>query len=145
MSEITTMKAPGEGAIPWNGTTKHYLVENTLDFSDTGALTTDTVVVFNVKAKQLLLGMLVEVETAEGGTATIDIGLTDGDVDKFIDGANINGAVGSIHKSGDAGTKEVIIAEGGHYFSAADNIDLLPLNDLDAAKIKVFARFLDLS
>ena len=145
MSEIITMKAPGEGAISWNGTTKHYLVEHTLDFSDTGALTTDTVQVFDVKAKQLLLSMLVEVVTPEGGTATIDIGLTGGDVDRFIDGANINGAAGTVQKSGDAGTKEVIVAEGGYYFAAADAIDLLPLNDLDTAVIKVFARFVDMS
>ena len=145
MSEITTMKAPGAGAKSWQGVDKHYLMEVELDFSGQTALTTDTVVVFNVKAKQLLMGMLVEVVTAEGATATLDIGLTGGDVDKFIDGANVNGAVGSIHKSGDGGTKEVIVAEGGHYFAAADNIDLLPLNDLDAAKIKVFAWFVDLS
>lgn len=145
MSEILTMKAPGAGEKNWQAVDKHYLQEVVLDFSDTGALTTDTVVVFNVKAKQLLMGMLVEVITAEGATATIDIGLTGGDVDRFIDGANINGAVASIHKSGDAGTKEVIVAEGGYYFADADNIDLLPLNDLDAAVIKVFAWFLDLS
>ena len=145
MSEITSMKAPGAGEKNWQAVDKHYLQEVTLDFSDTGALTTDTVVVFNVKAKQLLQGMLVEVITAEGATATIDIGLTGGDVDRFIDGANINGAAGTVQKSGDAGTKEVIVAEGGYYFSAADNIDLLPLNDLDTAVIKVFAWFLDLS
>ena len=145
MSEITTMKAPGAGAKPWAGVDKVYGVEVTLDFSDTGALTTDTVQVFDVAAKQLLMGMLVEVVTAEGGTATIDIGLTGGDVDRFIDGANINGAVGTIHKSGDAGTKEVIVAEGGYYFTAADAIDLLPKNDLDAAVIKVFAWFKDCS
>ena len=145
MSEIITMKAPGAGAKPWGGVDKVYGVEVTLDFSDTGALTTDTVQVFDVAAKQLLLGMAVEVLTAEGGTATIDIGLTGGDVDAFIDGADINAAVGSVHKSGDAGTKEVILAAGGQYFATADTIDLLPKNDLDAAKIKIFARFLDLS
>ena len=145
MSEITTMKAPGAGAKPWAGVDKVYGVEVTLDFSDTGALTTDTVQVFDVAAKQLLMGMLVEVVTAEGATATIDIGLTGGDVDRFIDGANINGAAGTVHKSGDAGTKEVVVAEGGYYFAAADAIDLLPLNDLDTAVIKVFAWFMDLS
>ena len=145
MSEITSMKAPGAGSKPWQGVDKVYLVENTLDFSDTGALTTDTVQVFDVAAKQMLLGMAVEVITAEGATATIDIGLTGGDVDAFIDGANINAAVGSVYKSGDAGTKEVIVAAGGQYFATADAIDLLPINDLDAAVIKVFAWFLDLS
>lgn len=145
MSEIITMKAPGAGAKPWGGVDKVYGVEVTLDFSDTGALTTDTVQVFDVAAKQLLLGMAVEVVTAEGGAATIDIGLTGGDVDAFIDGADINAAVGSVHKSGDAGTKEVIVAAGGQYFAAADAIDLKPINDLDAAVIKVFAWFMDLS
>ena len=145
MAEILTMKAPGAGERGWQAVDKAYLMEVELDFSGQTALTTDTVVVFNVKAKQLLTGMLVEVVTAEGATATLDIGLTGGDVDKFIDGANVNGAVGTVHKSGDGSTKEVIVAEGGHYFAAADNIDLLPLNDLDAAKVKVFALFADLS
>ena len=145
MSEITTMKAPGAGAKPWAGVDKVYGVEVTLDFSETGALTTDTVQVFDVAAKQLLMGMAVEVITPEGGTATIDIGLTGGDVDAFIDGANINAAAGTVKKSGDAGTKEVIVAAGGQYFATADAIDLLPLNDLDTAVIKVFAWFMDLS
>ncbi len=145
MAVIATMKAPGAGAIPWEGTTKHYVVEVNLDFSTTNAAASDTVTVFDVKAKQLLLGMAVEVVTAEGGTATIDIGLTGGDVDAFIDGANINDAVGSTHKSGDAGTKEVIVAVGGHMFTAADTIDLLANNALAAAEIKVFAWLVNLS
>ena len=145
MAEITTMKAPGAGARNWQSVDKHYLMEVELDFSVTGALTTDTVQVFDVKAKQLLLGMAVEIVTPEGATATGDIGLTGGDVDSFIDGANLNAAAGVTVKSGDAGTKEVIVANGGHYFSAADAIDFLPLNDLDTAKIKVFAWFVDLS
>ena len=145
MAEITSMAPDSDGVIPWQGKDRAYRVKNRLDFSETGALTTDTVVVFEVAAKQLLVGMSVEVITAEGGTATIDIGLTGGDVDKFIDGADINAAVGTFKKSGDAGTKEVIVAEGGHMFATADNIDLLPLNDLDAAIIDVCAWFIDLS
>ena len=145
MSEITTMKAPGAGAASWQGVDKAYLSEVTLDFSDTGALTTDTVQVFDVRAKQLLFGMAVEVVTPEGATATADIGLTGGDVDRFIDGANLDATAGTVVKSGDAGTNEVIVEEGGYYFEAADAIDLLPLNDLDTAVIKVFAWFIDLS
>ena len=145
MSVIATMKAPGEGAKPHEGTTKHYLVEVTLDFSETNASAADTVTVFDVKAKQLLLGMAVEVVTPEGGTATIDIGLTGGDVDAFIDGANINDTAGSVHKSGDAGTNETIVEDGGEMFTSADTIDMLVNNDLDTAVIKVFAWFMDLS
>lgn len=143
MSEITTMKAGGAGAIPWNGTTKHYLQEVTLDFSETNVTTSDSVVVFEVKAKQLLLGMAVEVITPEGGAATGDFGFTGGDVDEFIDGANFNATAGTVVRSGD--NTEDITAYG-HYFEDADAIDLLPLTgNLDTAVIKVFAWFLDLS
>jgi hypothetical protein len=145
MAEITALKAPGAGAQPHKGSNNFYVMEAEFDFSATNATTADTVQLFDVKAKQLLLGMAVEVVTAEGAAATIDIGLTGGDVDAFIDGANINAAVGTVHKSGDAAVKEVIVAAGGQYFSAADQIDLKPINDLDAAKIKVFAYMIDLS
>ncbi len=144
MAELTSFRVDDDGARPVDGDSKIYRKKTRMDFSDTNITTSDTAIVFEVKAKQLLLGMTVEVITVEGGTATIDIGLTGGDVDKFIDGADINVAAALYH-SGIASTPEVMIAAGGHMFATADNIDLKPLNDLDTAIIDVCAWFVDLS
>ena len=74
--------------------------------------------------------------TAEGGTLTVDIGLTGGDVDAFIDGFDGNTANGMDQSVGSA-----YAYTGGKYFAAADTIDVLFNNAADAAKILVFADF----
>jgi len=90
MSDYTSQKAPGSGNLPWKGRDKFFVEEVRMDFSSVNVGSGETSAVFDVKAGHLILGMSVNVVTAEGGTATVDIGITGTDVDKFIDGANIN-------------------------------------------------------
>jgi hypothetical protein len=145
MSDVTAQKQPGDGEIPWEGRNKHYVLEGRFDFSATNVGSAETTALFDVKADHVVMGMSVKVVTAEGGTATVDIGITGDDVDRFIDGADINAAADTFYKSGDASTKEVVIAEGGHHFITAGVIDLLANNALDAAVIDVKAYMIDLS
>ena len=146
MSDKTAQKAPGEGNFPWGGRDKYFRMENLgVSFDTTNVGSAETSALFDIKAGYLVLGMSVKVVTPEGGTATIDIGITGTDVDKFIDGANINAAADSFYKSGDAGTKETVLAEGGYYFEADGVIDLLANNALDTAVIDVKVWGIDLN
>ena len=82
----------------------------------------------------------VTTETVEGGTATVDIGTTGGTVDGFVDGHNAI-ALCSTSSNGaflDGDNQS-------HYFAAADTIDILCNNALDACKLKVWAVLVDCS
>lgn len=84
---------------------------------------------FAVPAGTLITSCVVYVETAEGGTATLDIGLTD--TDGLVDGVNLN-ATGYTKGAGvllDASAT----ATGGHLVTADDTVDLTFVNDCDAA------------
>lgn len=123
-----------------------FLYEKTIDFSvaANNMAVNDTMQLFDLPAGLLVLGTKVEVLTAEGGAATCDIGVTGGDVDKYIDGANLNSA-GTV-MSGDAGTAEPGSMEtSGAYIATAETASLLCLTGaLDAAKIRVQMFGLDL-
>jgi hypothetical protein len=136
----------GSGSLSYTKAGKHYVLEKTVDFSATSRLQNDVLQLFAIPAKTQVNKVQYDVTTAEGGTLTFDIG--DGsDVDGFIDGANGN-AVGS-------GVNTLALTEGapntvtgysnGKYYSAADTIDLLVLNDADAAVVAVRVSCVDLS
>jgi len=103
---------------------------------------------FDVPEGHMHVSTVVEVLTAEGGTATADIGITGGDVDCLIDGVNLNGTAGTFTYSGAAGTAEVhsvggatagyTTVDGGVTFS------LLCNNALDAAKFRIKSVWLDM-
>jgi len=146
----SNVKAPGAGAKPFSSKSIDYVMDYIVDFSNTlynmSAAGNNVAPLFDVKAKQLLNKMTAEVLVAEGGASTIDIGLTGGDVDKFIDGADINAVAGTIYHSGSAAAAEAIIAAGGHMFTEADTIDLLcATGTLLAGKVRFIAHFTDLS
>lgn len=112
--------------------------ERIVDFSANNLGSSDTMQLFDLPADVLVMLVTVEVLTAEGGTATIDIGITGGDVDKYMDGANINQSAGTVIVSGDAGTAEPVAFENnGAYLSSAETVSVLANNALDAAKIRV--------
>ena len=91
---------------------------------------------------------VVEVLTAEGGTATADIGITGGDVDCLIDGVDLNGTAGTLTWSGSASTAEVhsvggatagyTTPDGGVTFS------LLANNALDTGIFRVTSLWMDM-
>lgn len=101
---------------------------------------------FDVPAGMMHLTTVVYPLTAEGGTATIDIGVTAVDVDSLIDGANVN-QITTPHVSGDASTAEVksmLGAEAGYVTLADTTFSLLANNALDAAVFRVVSIWVDM-
>ena len=80
--------------------------------------------------------------TAEGGTATADVGLTGVSADGFLDGVNLNAAAGICYHSVNAATGADTYSSG-HYFSSSDTIDVLFNNAMDAGKYMVWCRYFD--
>ena len=79
------------------GTTGHpsntrtpYLVENTIDVSavngDSGSANGDILYAIDIPAETLIMEAGIEVITALSSSATMDLGITGGDVDNFVDG-----------------------------------------------------------
>ena len=74
---------------PSNGRTP-YLVENTIDVSavnsDAGSANGDILYAIDIPAETLIMEAGIEVITALSSSATMDLGITGGDVDNFVDG-----------------------------------------------------------
>ena len=134
MATVTTFLEDTDGAIPHISTRNFYILEKQLDFSATNVSSADVVQVFEVLDDQVCLYGSIEVVTAEGGTATVDLGITGGTLtDTILDGANINQAAGTIIVTGDGTNGQIAKTR----TAAADTIDLLINNDLDTAVIIV--------
>jgi len=139
-----TANQGGQGLAAQNNLVKF---EQYID-AETTNLAAASYALFDVPEGHMHLSTVVEVLTAEGGTATADIGITGGDVDCLIDGVNLNGTAGTLTWSGSAGTAEVhsvggatagyTTPDGGVTFS------LLANNALDAAKFRVTSMWLDM-
>jgi len=114
-----------------------------LDFSEVPASANDVIQAINIPADTLVTEIIVHQETAEGGTATIDVG--DGDnADGWLDGADINSsttdAVYSSLKHG--GTDEAYGKNGGKWYGSADTIDVVANNNLDNAVIDIIVKYI---
>ena len=115
-----------------------YLVENVIDISqinsDAGAAQNDVLQVLDIPAETLILHAGIEVLTALSSSVTMDLGITGGDVDTFVDGdANATGY------SVLTNTARPVIA-------SADTLDVLVLDAASSAgKIRVFALLCDVS
>lgn len=115
-----------------------YLVENTIDISavnsSAGTADGDVLQVIDIPAETLVLHAGIEVITALSSSATMDFGITGGDVDVFVDGdTNATGY------SALTATARPIIA-------SADTIDLLVAGAASTAgKVRVFALLCDVS
>jgi len=127
------------------GTTGHssndrtpYLVENTIDIAaingDSGAAQNDVLRALDIPAETLIMEAGIEVITACSGSVTLDLGITGGDVDRYVDGdTNATGF------SAPTATARTIVA-------SADTLDVLVLSaDSTAGKIRVFAVLCDVS
>lgn len=100
----------------------------------------DTMKIFDLLAGFHIFLVEVETLTAQGAAATIDIGVTGGTADGYINGADIN-TVGVV-SAGDAGTAESVAMEtSGLRLAAAETVSILANNTLDAAVIivRIFA------
>ena len=100
---------------------------------------------FDIPAGMTHFSTYVDPITLEGGTATIDIGVTAVDVDSLIDGANVNAA--TTWRSGDAAPAEVLSmqgAEAGEMLLADTTFSLLANNALDTAVFRVVSVWIDM-
>ena len=102
---------------PSNGRTP-YLVENTIDVSavngDSGAAQNDVLRVLDIPAETLVMEAGIEVLTALSSSVTLDLGITGGDVDIYVDGdTNATGysapTATARHVAGSADTLDVLV------------------------------------
>ena len=111
-------------------------IHNTLDFSATNVSSADVVEAIKVGIGMLVTRVSLIVTTAEGGTATCDIG--DGtDPNGFDDSVNLNDTANTVTRSLEATDAYGV----GKNYLAADTIDLTIDNDLDAAVVEVIAEY----
>ena len=137
MATYDLTAAGGTTGHPSNGRTP-YLVENTIDVSavnsSAGTTNGDILQALDIPAETLIMEAGIEVITACSGSVTLDLGITGGDVDRYVDGdTNATGF------SAPTATARTIVA-------SADTLDVLVLSaDSTAGKIRVFAVLCDVS
>lgn len=133
------------------------VIANILDTADDNQGAADIAEMLAMDAGWLALIVGMQVLTLEGGTMTVDVGVTAVGADDFLDGTNLNtGTVPVYYASNvaytdatDAGNVESAIATqlysvpGGLLFTAADTIDVLWNNAADLAKIRLSVFVID--
>ncbi len=115
-----------------------YLVENTIDISaingDSGAAQNDVLRVIDLPAETLVLEAGIEVLTALTSSVTMDLGITGGDVDIYVDGDTNATGYGTL------------TATARHIASSADTLDILTGGaNSSAGKVRVWAVMCDVS
>ena len=137
---MATYDRTGKGGTtghPANGRTP-YLVENTIDISainsNSGTADGDIVQALDIPAETLIMEAGVEVITALSGSATIDLGVTGADPDRYVDGdTNATGF-------------STLTATARQIVASADTLDALIAGAASSAgKIRVFAVLCDVS
>ncbi len=137
MATYNVTGAGGTTGHPSNGRTP-YMVENTIDVSaingDSGAAQNDIIQCLDIPAETLIMEAGIEVITALSSSVTMDLGITGGDVDRYVDGdTNATGF------SAPTATARTIVA-------SADTLDIKVLDAASSAgKIRVFAVLCDVS
>ena len=137
MASYNVTAAGGTTGHPANGRTP-YLVENTIDVSavnsDSGTADGDILQVLDIPAETLIMEAGVEVITALSSSATIDLGITGGDPDRYVDGDTNATGFSTL-----TNTARVIVA-------SADTLDAKIAGAASSAgKIRVFAVLCDVS
>ena len=137
MGTINVTGAGGTTGHPSNGRTP-YLVENTIDLAQlragTGPDNGDVLQVMDIPAETLIMEAGIEVITALSSSATMDLGITGGDVDIYVDGDTNATGYGTL------------TATARHIAASADTLDILIGGaDSSAGKIRVWAVMCDVS
>jgi len=137
MGTLNVTGAGGTTGHPSNGRVP-YLVENTIDLSairaDTGPDNGDVLQVLDIPAETLIMEAGIEVITALSSSATMDLGITGGDVDIYVDGDTNATGYGTL------------TATARHIAASADTLDILIGGaDSSAGKIRVWAVMCDVS
>ena len=122
---------------PSNGRTP-YLVENTIDVSavngDAGTTSGDVLLALDIPAETLIMEAGAEVLTALTSSVTMDIGITGGDVDRYVDGDTNATGYSTL-----TATARVVVA-------SADTLDILTGGaNSTAGKVRVWAVLCDIS
>jgi len=122
---------------PSNGRTP-YLVENTIDVSavngDAGTTSGDILLAIDIPAETLIMEAGAEVLTALTSSVTMDIGITGGDVDRYVDGDTNATGYSTL-----TATARVVVA-------SADTLDILTGGaNSTAGKVRVWAVLCDVS
>jgi len=122
---------------PSNGRTP-YLVENTIDISavngDSGTTSGDILYALDIPAETLIMEAGVEVLTALTSSVTMDLGITGGDVDIYVDGDTNATGYGTL------------TATARHIASSADTLDILTGGaNSTAGKVRIWAVMCDVS
>lgn len=130
------------------GLNKHFVIKNTVDFSiAANALGAAEVgEVLNIPAGFFVLKAGHVVHTPEGAAAAGTLG--DGsDVDGYLTNSNLNAAAAQMSSLAlTEGTPNTVAGySGGKYYAAADTIDYVATNAVDAAKVTFFAIVIDLN
>ena len=137
MATYDLTAAGGTTGHPSNGRTP-YLVENTIDISainsNSGTADGDIVQALDIPAETLIMEAGVEVITALSGSATIDLGVTGADPDRYVDGdTNATGF-------------STLTATARQIVASADTLDALIAGAASSVgKIRVFAVLCDVS
>ena len=137
MATYNVTGAGGTTGHPSNGRTP-YLVENTIDISainsSSGTANGDVVNALDIPAETLIMEAGIEVITALSSSATMDLGITGGDVDRYVDGDTNATGYATL-----TATARVVVA-------SADTLDILTAGaDSSAGKVRVWAVLCDVS
>ena len=137
MATYNVTGAGGTTGHPSNGRTP-YMVENTIDVSaingDSGAAQNDVIQCLDIPAETLIMEAGIEVITALSSSATMDLGITGGDVDRYVDGDTNATGYATL-----TATARVVVA-------SADTLDILTAGaDSSAGKVRVWAVLCDVS
>ena len=137
MATYNVTGAGGTTGHPSNGRTP-YLVENTIDVSainsSSGTANGDIVNALDIPAETLIMEAGIEVITALSSSATMDLGITGGDVDRYVDGDTNATGYATL-----TATARVVVA-------SADTLDILTAGaDSSAGKVRVWAVLCDVS
>ena len=128
--------------LPYTSISGTVVLKSTIDFKAAPALAAAVVAALAIPAGTLVQRVGYTVITPEGGTAAGTLG----------DGADVDGYIAAVNLNSAAGTKAIsalALTEGapntvtgysnGKFYTAADTIDFIPGNDLDAAVVEFWA------
>ena len=100
----------------------------------------DILEAIKIPADSIVVEVGISILVAEGGTATADIGFTGDGPDGFLDGVDLNAAVGITYNNLNAATGADTYS-GGRYQASEDTIDVKFVNAMDAGKYVVWCKF----
>ena len=86
-------------------------------------------------------GDIWEAITIPAGAVIVEVGISGDSPDGFIDGADLNAAVGITYNSLNAATGADAFS-GGRYQAAEDTLDVKFVNAMDAGKYVVFCKYI---